>query len=85
MDGRVVNRRGFLRRLGLAVAGYALSRQLGGLLPAPPHLITVDDPNAGISVRFVRQFDGDQQVCRFDVLYGFGVVRRDFPIRVEGA
>lgn len=55
-----MNRRSFFRRLGAAVAGYALSGQLSGLLPPPPQVVApevVADKSLGISIRFIQQWD----------------------------
>jgi hypothetical protein len=76
-----VNRRGFLKRLGAAVAGYALAGELSGLLPKPPVVPIPED--LGISMRFVRSFDGDKCVNRFDVLYGWAVLNPDASVRIQ--
>jgi hypothetical protein len=81
-----VNRRGFLKRLGAAAAGIALSGHLSGLLPPPPALRVPKQFThvaEGISVRFIRQWDAASgHVARLDILYGVNVIRPEFAVRV---
>lgn len=38
----------------------------------------------GISLRFIRDYDGinDKRICRFDLLYGFAVVRPELALKI---
>ncbi|MEK9722460.1 MAG: P22 phage major capsid protein family protein [Rhodospirillaceae bacterium] len=44
------------------------------------------DADSGVSLRFVRYYDGDNDrfKCRFDVLFGMKVVRPEWAVRIEG-
>jgi len=44
------------------------------------------DPDSGISMRFVRYYDGDNDKfkCRFDLLFGLAVLRPDWIVRIAG-
>lgn len=46
---------------------------------------TKTDPKAGISMRFVRWYDGDTDAfkCRFDVKYGVKVLRPEWLVRIQ--
>jgi hypothetical protein len=44
------------------------------------------DPDTGLSLSFIRYFDGDARVHknRFDVLYGFGRLYSELACRISG-
>ncbi len=70
-----MNRRRFLRSLGLGAAALASAPLLATLPAAPVMPLATPD----ISIRFVRLFDAStMQVSRMDVLYGVGYLRSDF-------
>lgn len=73
----MIGRRGFLKAIGVCVLGMALA------LKAPER----KKPIQTVSERFITSYDlnAHQFVNRMDVLYGYGVVRPDWPIRIEGA
>lgn len=76
-----MKRRSFLRRLGAAVVGLTLARELPGIAVAPP-VVPKPEHEPAIAIRMVRQFDIDQGVTRFDILYGFGTIRPDLGVRI---
>lgn len=66
----MLGRRGFLKAIGAGVLGMALA------LKAPKR-------EEGVSERLAREFDASGvAISRMDVLYGWGVARPDYPIRV---
>lgn len=82
-----MNRRSFFRRVGAAIAGYALSGQLAGIVSAPPKLVVpefVKSDGLGISMRFVKEFDVTAGAWnnRIDVFYAMAAL--EGPVRVEG-
>lgn len=83
----MTGRRGFLRRLGAAALGLALSRTLPGIVPTPP---VVTEPRLYIRADAFKQigellsmrYEAGSHPPRFDVLYGWGVLK-DQPVRIE--
>jgi len=61
-----MNRRGFLQRVGAAVAGYALAGHLAGIVPKP---LAFEAPTG-------------QSIHRIDVMYGWSTLRPEWVVRV---
>lgn len=76
---------------GQALGGHKSAITLGFCeLPKPDGVdmaSTKTDKQLGVSIRFVRWYDGsaDQFKARFDVLYGIKVLRPEWLVRVHGA
>ena len=69
-----MNRRRFLRGLVASAVALTLARHLPGIAAEPvglPAPAPIEDHDTGISIRFIKQFDIEGPVARFDVLYGF--------------
>lgn len=79
-----MNRRSFLRRLGVAVVGLTLARTLPGIapkpimMPEPPQLAF--DADAFAKAMHI-QYDPNGPVPRFDILFGLSQ-KPDFACRV---
>lgn len=76
----------------VAAQGYAAHKSAIALafapLPKPDGVdmsSTKTDPKLGISLRFVRWYDGDTDAfkCRFDVKYGVKVLRPEWVCRIQ--
>lgn len=67
-----MNRRGFLALAALA----PFARAIVALKPPPPKL--------NLSIRYIRQFDAVscRYVDRFDVLYGYAMLRPDLACQI---
>jgi len=76
-----VNRRRFLALIGLGSVGLALPPLP---IPAPHPVLAAARAQAGISMRFVKQWERAAPVTRLDVLYGMATVRPDLACRVVG-
>jgi hypothetical protein len=76
---------------GQALGGHKSAITLGFCeLPKPDGVdmaSTKTDKQLGVSIRFIRWYDGgtDQFKARFDVLYGVKVLRPEWLVRVHGA
>lgn len=80
-----MNRRGFLKRLGAAVAGYALSGQLAGLIPKPPAVIQLADQVGAtfkvgdvFTIKGIYRFDPDTRLPTSE-LQEFTITAEDVP------
>ncbi len=76
---------------GQALGGHKSAITLGFCeLPKPDGVdmaSTKTDKQLGVSIRFIRWYDGssDQFKARFDVVYGVKVLRPEWLVRVHGA
>lgn len=75
-----MNRRSFLRRLCAAPLAAAAAVVALEHLPAPRA-----PRRAGVSERFIQQYEVDGHVTRYDVIYGVGTLRSDMGVRVWSA
>lgn len=87
-----MNRRSFLRRLGVAAFGLTLARHLPGIAPPVPALHAlpaIEDAATGISMRFIRSYDIDasKYVSRFDLLMALPdqMFHEQMPVRFADA
>lgn len=88
-----MNRRQFLRALGIGAGALAVAPLLPALpAPAPPALAFhpkafqfLMDPQTGVSLRFIQQFDAlaAREVQRMDVLFGVAPMS-DLQCRIQG-
>lgn len=76
-----MNRRAFIRLLGVGAAGLAVAPLLPVAAPA------VVAPALSTSQRFIQHYDvsTDLMVSRMDVLYGYGTLHPNYGIRVVSA
>lgn len=93
-----MNRRHFLRALGIGAAGLTLAAAvpeavLEALAPSvhrtyfdlggPPRNIA--DKDVGISIRYVKEFDPNSglYVARMDLMYGWAALRPELACRIS--